>query len=202
MAKPVYLLPPPPYSYFKAPHPILSFMYGLYCDATWSKDEFDKWVDSRTPEDIYEYAGYLDPYPGLPWSARKLISVRVPAEGQQVVGGRFLPNESLAELMWPLLLQELTLNPAEAVSAESDPDRHPPVRDANRPVLSGLALIYLQDMSEPQARDAFLEYLEPLQSQLIAVAASRSARGGALTDALLALKPALISDLVSEPAAW
>lgn len=198
---PIHLLPPPPYSYFRAPHPILSFLYGLYCDATWSEDEFLKWKDSKTPEDIYEYEGYLDPYPGLPWSARKLISVRVPAEAPKI-GDRFLPNEALADVIWPLLLQELTLNPAEAVSAQSDPDRHAPVRDANRPALSGLALIYLQDMSEAQARDAFLEYLEPLQSQLVAVAATRISRDSALTDALFALKPALVSDLVSQPAPW
>jgi hypothetical protein len=198
---PIHLLPPPPYSYFKSPYPILSFTYGLYCDAAWSEGEFSKWRDSKTPEGIWEYEGYLDYYTGLPRGAREMISVRVPAEAPRI-GDRFLPNEALVEVAWPYLLQELTLNPAEAVSAPSDPQRHHPVRDANRPALSGLALIYLLDLSEQQAADAFLEYSEPLKSELVAVAAARGARGSALTDALNALKPALFSDLTSEPAPW
>ena len=202
MNTPVQQLPPPAYSYYTFPYPILSFMYGLYCDSDWSEAEFTKWLNSYVGDGQYEYEAYLDPYPNLPHGARKLISERVPAEGIRQDNGRLMPTPPLAEAMWPYLLQELTFNPAAAVSGPSDPKRRSPVRNADRPVLSGLSLIFLRALEVDEAREAFAEYPTELKAKLIEVAATRVMRGQPLNSALSALKSQLVVEFTGEPAVW
>lgn len=198
---PVQKLAPPAYSYFKAQFPILSFMYGLYCDEPWSTAEFEKWEWSEVSKHLYEYEGYLDPYLRIPHGARQIISVIVPEKAKKV-GNRLLPDEKLAELMWPYLVQELTFNPAQVVAPTSDPQRHHPIPDPNRYALSGLSMIYLDDLTPAQAQQALANFPSPVKEKLIQVAVTRPTLGSPLESALKDLKDDLIKDFTKLPAPW
>lgn len=202
MPTPVQQIPAPRFSYYRKPYPILSFMYGLYCDAEWSTTEFQKWASSLTGDGQHLYEGYLDPYPNLPHPARQLISVTVPAVAEQDAGGRLTPHARLADFMWPYLLQELSFDPALAVSPPDDPNRHVAQLDASRPALSGVALIFLEQLSGAQGPATFAALPDPLKTKLIALANARPGGGDPLEDAIEALKGELVKDFTSAPPPW
>jgi hypothetical protein len=198
---PVQLLQPPAYSYYAAPYPILSFMYGLYCDVEWSQANFAAWKASQVGDTaLYEYEAGLDRYPHMPHGARVLISTTVVEESPYDPAGHPLPTPALAEKMWPYLMQELTFDPAAALSPPSDPQRRMPLLDGNRPALSGVAFIYLRNLSLAEAEQALKE--SPHKTKLLEVARTRVARGQPLLDALNALKEDLVRDFTAPPAAW
>jgi hypothetical protein len=198
---PIQLLQPPAYSYYVAPYPILSFMYGLYCDVIWSKANFEAWKASQVDDTkLYEYEAGLDRYPHMPHGARVLISTTVVEEAPQDPEGHPMPTPELAERMWPYLVQELTFDPAQAVSPPSDPQRESPTLDGHRPALSGVALIYLRNLTREQAEQALKE--SPLKDKLVEVARTRMGPGQPLENALLALKDELVRDFTVPPAVW
>jgi hypothetical protein len=177
-------------------------MYGLYCDADWSRAEFQKWAQSRTAEGVYHYASYLDPYPHMPYPAQRLISVVVPEMADRDNEGRLRPHRRLAEYMWPHLVDELTFDPAVAQSLASDSNRRAAQFNAGRPVLSGIALIMLERLSEADARNQFATLPAEQEMKLIALAASRPNGGQRLRDALDALQEGVITDFISPPSMW
>lgn len=199
---------PPAYDYYVAPYPLLSFAYGLYCDAEWSSEEFKKWRESYVPQPIfdrktaeYDYESYIDPYPHIPARARELIRSKVTREGR-FDGERLMATPELAVQAWPYILQELTFPPAEARNPVGKPLSRAIRFDANRPALSGLSMIYLLNMSPDQAETELASLPAQLRDKLTNVAQARSAGGKALIVALSALEADIIDDLTADPAVW
>jgi hypothetical protein len=188
--------------YYKPGYPILSFMYGLYCDPAWSEEAFTKWEDSG-----YEYEGYLDPYPNMPHGARQLITVEVPKTRNS--DGRAIPTAALAEQMWTYLKPELTFdNPAKPLG-RADPAKVP-TYFSGRPVLSTLTMIYLAgSMPDEKVLRAALDdpkYFVKGSSVPLFDALSRiyEQRGLPSSNAasLNVIKDALIVDFTVTPFVW
>jgi len=191
--------------YYKPGYPILSFMYGLYCDPDWSKEAFDKWEDSN-----YEYEGYLDPYPNMPHGARQLITVEVPKTrpaGEE--GARAIPTVDLAEQMWPYLTGELTFDSPTKVTGRRDEARRPTF-SPGRPVLSTLSMIYLIDEmpNQTQLRTALSapkysgKYSDTEVFEALSSIYERHARPSTTHVYLEVIKEALVVDFTAQPFVW
>jgi hypothetical protein len=194
-AKP--LQPGPEYHYFRAPYPILSFLYGLYCDKHWSDAEYEKWEESEDPQThVYSYEKYLDPYPNIPATARRVITTDVASVELLPPETRRKPRILDCDSIWPDLSEELT----RAVKPRAD-GRAPEFQDA-RPVFSALACIYLGDFESvahilSKQPDAAKLLPVPLLEQLFKAKGTIGAR-----PLLEELKPRLYSEFIAPPPSW
>lgn len=188
----------PAYHYYRAPYSILSFIAGLYCDAEWSRKEFEKWLAAGYVDGKYAYNLFLEPYPGLiGTSLETLLNDKVPEENEDDAdaNGRRAPNRGNCEEIWPALLAELQ-KPAEPRG-----DGRLPLFYDKKPVISTLAAIYLSD---DKGADSAVSYWVKADKKLLSLFSRL--RNGKVTPAtqsvLLELKDALFADLMDPPNCW
>lgn len=192
----------PEYHFHRPPYPILSFLFGLYCDAPWSRAEFQKWLDSHDGRGNYSYDGYLLFYADMPAAAKDIISLDIPKSETVDEEGRRNPSESNSSDLWPHLMKELQKPPGNRPG-----DARAPYFTVQRPALSALACIYLGDAPTAESvlgmtRDESGRELVSLTTlnALIHLRAKRDAEG--TMRFLEELKPALMRDFVSPPFCW
>ncbi len=201
--QPVY--PPPQTHYLTKPYPLLSFLFGLYCNKDWSSTEFYKWKAAGEDEHgKYFYQRYLEPYPGIPKEATEIISDEVPENENGNAEGRRRPTEEQAKELWPKLVAELSL-PAQSNPADEKKKRA--YFDAERPVLSALACIYLanadsvdqilgmsasnQDGSSPVPRELLAQIIQ-----------ARGSSSSTLPGLLGQLEATLCAEFTQQPECW
>lgn len=189
----------PSYHYYRAPYPILSFLYGLYCDESWSHDEYEKWEAGK--RDVvtleYRYEKYLDPYPGIPRDARRVITKDVANLPKPVDDERRKPRILDCDAIWPDLSNEL------AKASQPRTDGRAPVFKETRPVLSSLACIYLGDSKSVAEivgtqKDGAKLLPVVLLDQLISIKSS----GGSLESFLAEIRPRLFSEFIAPKNSW
>lgn len=198
--------------YYQAPYPLLSFLFGLYCDSDWSTEAFTKWqLSDKDVKDNYQWVGYLDPYPNIPQDARQIISVKVPSLPEPP-GGRRTPTVALAQEIWPQLLNELTFPSADARLYHGRPSGRARARfEPTRAFVSSLSLIYLEN-SQPTASDvtsalqagkyADVGQAETVLADLEVIYTNRVRPGTSSKDALLRLKAGVFVDFTSPNPPW
>jgi hypothetical protein len=150
----------PDLNYCNDKYPVLSFAYALYCEAGFREPERNAWRVSAGPADEYTeeklrtaYDGFLDYFGrgidrAFPEEMRELIRVKVPMNGPDFVDdvGAFNPNEVQAQQAAAAILAELTGTAPAAPAggaAAGRPDRKNAKIDPQRPVISCLAVIFL-----------------------------------------------------------
>ena len=147
--------------YFQPGYPTLSFCYALYCSGDWTVQEFAKWraalpnpQPDPMPEDFVGYRGFLDNY-------IKDVNDRVPADVEDVsaswkraIGvptngpnskGEFAPTPAQARIGTRAIFAEL----AKGTALNRVQGRDLAVFKNQRPVLSVLAQIYLNQQGDP-----------------------------------------------------
>lgn len=193
-------LPPgPSYHYYHEPYPILSFLYGLYCDEPWSKAEYEKWTDAGAINGVYLYEKYLDPYPNIPATARRVITHDVadlaPPPGKIRRKPRILDCDAIWDDFSNELQQQLPSEPQKSDGKE-------PQFTDTRPVLSALACVYLGGATSVDAivaENSDAKKLLPIAA-LEALIASKGTVDA--KTALDEIKPRLYAEFIAPPESW
>jgi hypothetical protein len=201
--------------------PVLSFTYALFCEAEYREPERAVWRFSAGPRANYTmaslaaaYSGFLDYYTRgvqteFPSSIRALVTQQVPMNTDDFVDerGAFNATPQQAEEAADAIMAELTGNGPPAPpggSAAGRPGARKPRRSAQRPVLSCLAMIFLDEDST--FNDAPLNFL--LGHELTAAERRTLLDFGTTPRVVLnnaeaaVLKPGLVLELQRFPSCW
>jgi hypothetical protein len=188
--------------YYVKPYSLLGFLFGLYCDEDWSEEEYIRWEASESPRHSgsYSYAGYLTPYEPIPATSREIINIQLKAN-PLAPNGRRNPTSAQFEAFWPDFREEL-MRPNAGEQAAGFKRVY---FVASRPILSALACIYLGNAASVgeivgmAGQNGSRAQLPAVFGDLIALRRS----GGDLQNLLdSSLKPLLLQDLQTQPAAW
>jgi hypothetical protein len=211
----------PDLNYCNDRYPVLSFAYALYCEAGFREPERNEWRKSAGAAAAYTpailagaYDGFLDYFSrdldrGFPPAIRDLIRLQVPMNPPDFVDerGAFNPSPAQASQAAASILDELmgrAPGPNAAANAGSRPARNKARINAQRPVLSCLAVIFLnQDPAFTNAPQDFLagQELTPLERQALLQFGS-SGRTTLAESEAQALRPAIEDELQRFPSCW
>ena len=186
----------PSYHYYRAPYPILSFLYGLYCDLEWSVNEYEKWEDAgKDPATgTFRYLKYLDPYPNIPANAFRVLTLDVANLPKPDDDPRRKPRLVDCESLWPDLKAELARPP------RAKEDGRPPQFKDIRPILSSVACIFLGDVS------SLAQVVDQAAARLLPVSVLESLIKTRGTDESLSLieelRPRLFSEFIAPKNSW
>jgi hypothetical protein len=188
-------------------YPVVSFLFALYCDA-----EFSAIANQRFIESEGKWDRYLDKYRknirrSFPPGAARVIHVEVPSNDQQPLGsGRYVPTrEQCTAFIKDFLVPELALIPvAQANQPPADLPLDPAFPNATRPVLSSLALIFLNRSRQAQLDDVLQTRGVSPAARAVLERVQWTAEGRPyMTEKdVNDLEPALTDDMTRLPSMW
>lgn len=192
-------------SYLRPGFPTFSCTYSLYCDHELAHQEHALWLADKT------YRGYLafyksDPLRIFPEHAEVIIAEWV-ADNEPAPTGLLAPTREQCWEFMPFLIDELSGQPPEAPNPTPPPpsvDRTPVSPSAERPLLSCLACIFLNnDQRFFTDTEAFLCDFGLRDESVKTLRAFAQNGSGFLTRGqAMALSPALVDEFVKMPAVW
>lgn len=192
-------------TYLRPGFPVFSFAYAWYADAEFSLEERKQVAVDPT------YRGFLDHYLNDPVrtfapEARDLVSVVIQGNPVEPKGGH-RPTRAQSWALMPFIVAELANLPGVAPSTPPAPspfDRTPASRNAERPLLSCLACIFLNQ--DRRFKENVEEYLcdYGLGDESVATLRGFAASpGDFLTHGqALSLSAALVDEFIRHPVSW
>jgi hypothetical protein len=190
-----------PPDYLQNGFPVLSFLYALYTDATFSSTEHQTWLTQRNLTPPVDYRGFLAKYHPFPPDAEQAIAVDVPNNGPTSTDFYF-PTPKQAWVGINDIFQEIQAQPP-APRPGTDP-RSIAQLGADRPVLRILAVLFLNQPSDPTtsipAAIGALAVAQGIKDTLTRLITQKPAVLSAAEVA--ALGAAMVDEFIAPPAEW
>jgi len=217
-------------TYYQKEFPLLSFTYALYCDGEFRRREVAEWRENheyRGYLDTYHYtagghaaasaSGGHNPRAagrGFPAVTEDIIVNEVAAHGRRDSESRYLPTREQAWVSALDLLSEIadreylvsgTKYAEHKSNSKEKPQPAPAVPIADRPLISCLAVIFLDPERSFRAGDldAFFDQfdLNPSDEKILRTFGRSEDKFLKLGQALT-LAPSLVEELLKPPGCW